>query len=162
MAIIASAPTSLVIASSRMVCGTSRLMRVAMLRARPLYWRTTFAVQNIAIAVWSAVRVVRASAPTDLISLNAATHCGLDSDGGGAGWNWPGRLSRDGRTFAIHGVCGAAYALGVNRQTPGPGAGVGNVDVEAIGVWRPSPARSRSTSVAASPPCAIPLRFAGP
>ena len=81
---------------------------MAMLRARPLYWRTTFAVQKIAIAVWSAVRVVLVAAPSDLISSNAATHCGLDSDGGGAGWNWPARLSRNGRTFAIHGVCGAA------------------------------------------------------
>jgi len=43
------------------------------------------AVQKIAIAVWSAVRVVLAAAPSDLTSLNAATHCGLDSDGGGAG-----------------------------------------------------------------------------
>src|SRR3954466_13891515 len=52
MAIIASAPTSFVIASRRLVCGTSRLILAAMLRARPLYWRTTFAVQKSAVAVW--------------------------------------------------------------------------------------------------------------
>ena len=118
---------------------------MAMLRARPLYWRTTFAVQKSAIAVCSGVRVVLVAAPSDLTSLNAATHCGLDSDGGGAGWNWPARLSRNGRTLAIHGVCGAAYALGVSRQTPGPGGSVGNGEVEAIGVCSPSPARSRSS-----------------
>src|SRR3954462_6015221 len=118
MAIIASAPTSLVIASRRLVCGTSRRILVAMLRARPLYWRTTFAVQKSATAVWSAVRVVLAAAPTDLTSLNAATHRRLDSDGGGAGRNWSGLSRPKGRTARIHGVCGAAYALGVSRQTP--------------------------------------------
>src|SRR4051812_32152920 len=108
MAIMASAPTSLIIANSRVVWGTSRLSLVAMLRARPLYWRMTFAVQKIAIAVSSDVRVVLSAAPSDLVSLNAATHCGLDSDGGGDGRNWSGRLSRNGRTLAIQGVCGAA------------------------------------------------------
>src|SRR3954454_8966484 len=125
MAIIASAATSLVIASRRLVCGTSRRILVAMPRASRLYWRTTFAVQKSAIAVWSAVRVVLAAAPSDLTSSNAAAHRGLDSDGGGAGWNWSRRSSRNGRTLAIHGVCGAAYALGVSRQTPGPGGSVG-------------------------------------
>src|SRR4051812_28565854 len=109
-----------------------------MLRARPLYCRTTFAVQKSAIAVWSGVRVVLLTAPTDLISLKSATHCGLDSDGGADGRNWSGRRSRNGRTVAIHGVCGAAKALGVSRQMPGPGASAGNGDVEAIGVRRPS------------------------
>src|SRR3954451_2449581 len=100
MAIIASAPTSFVIASRRLVCGTSRRLLVARLRARPVYWRMTFGVQNSAGVVWSAVRVVLVAAPSDFTSLNAATHGGLDSGGGGAGWNWPGRLSRNGRTFA--------------------------------------------------------------
>src|SRR3954470_23546906 len=162
MAIMASAATSLVIASRRLVRGTSSRICVATLRARPLYWRTTFAVQKSAIAVWLVVRVVLAAAPSDFTSLNAATHRGLDSDGGGAGWNWPARLSRKGRTFAIHGVCGTAYALGVKRQTPGPGGSVGNGDVEAIGVCRPSPARSRSTLLAESAPCTIPVRLARP
>src|SRR5262245_41576768 len=107
MAIIASAPTSLIIASSRAVAGTPRLSLVAVLRARPLYWRITFAVQNSAVCFWSSLRVVLVAEPSDLVSLNAATHCGLDSAGGGGGRNWPALRSRNGRTLAIHGVCGA-------------------------------------------------------
>ena len=41
------------------------------------------------------VRVVLVAAPSDFTSLNAATHCGLDSDGGGAGWNWSGALEQE-------------------------------------------------------------------
>ena len=58
-----------------------------MLRARMLYWRTTFAVQKIAIAVSSGVRVVLLTAPSDLTSLKASTHSWLCSEGGGGGWN---------------------------------------------------------------------------
>ena len=90
------------------------------------------------------------TAPSDLTSLNASTHCWLCSDGGGGGRNWSALSSTNGRMFAIHGVCGAAYAGGVSRQTPGPGASVGNGEVEPIGVCRPSSARSRRTLAAAS------------
>src|SRR5580765_5429158 len=83
IAIIASAPTSLTIANSRAVWGTSRPSLVAVPRARPLYWRTTFAVQNSAVCFCSSVRMVLVAEPSDLVSLNAATHCGLDSEGGG-------------------------------------------------------------------------------
>src|SRR3954452_10210449 len=129
MAIMASAPTSLVIASRRLVCATSRFIRVAMLRARALYWRTTFAVQNSAPAVWSALRFVLAAAPSDFTSLNASTQRRLHSDGGGSGRNWSARLSMNGRTFAIHGICGGKYAVGVSRHTPGPGGSVANGEV---------------------------------
>src|SRR4051794_39881109 len=132
MAIMASAPTSLVIASSLLVCATSRFMRVAMLRARALYWRTTFAVQNSAPAVWSAVRFVLAAPPSDFTSSNASTQVWLRSDGGGSGRNWSGRLSMNGRTFAIHGICGGAYAVGVSRHTPGLGGRVANDEVVPI------------------------------
>src|SRR5262249_54198243 len=90
------------------------------------YWRTTFAVQKIATAVWSGVRVALSAAPSDLISLNASTHCWLCSDGGGGGRNWSALSSPNGRIVAIHGVCGAAYAGGVRRPTPGPATSGGN------------------------------------
>jgi hypothetical protein len=53
--------------------------------------------------------------------------------------------------FAIHGVCGFAYAGGVSRQTPGPNGKVGKGDVDAIGC-NPSSARSRRILSAARPP----------
>ena len=49
----------------------------------------------------------------------------------------------NGRTFAIHGVCGAAYAPASAATRPVPGGSVGNGEVEPIGVCSPSPARSR-------------------
>lgn len=119
--------------------GTSRLAFVAMLRARPLYWRTTFAVQKIATSVWSGVRVALLAAPSDFTSLSASTHRRLCSDEGAAGKNWSALSSPNGRMVAIHGVCGAAYPGGVSRQTPGPGASVRKGEVEPIGVCRPSP-----------------------
>ena len=94
-------------------------------------------------------------APCTLSSLNAATHSGLDSDGGGAGRNWSALFRMNGRTDATHGVCGARYG-GVNRHTPGPGASVGNDDVDAIGVWSPSPSRSAISFAAARAPYRMP------
>src|SRR5437879_4888675 len=75
--------------------------------------------------------------PCALISLNAVTHSWLESDGGGAGRNRFGLSRMNGLTEATHGVCGARYAGGVRRHTPGPGARVGNADVDAIGVTSP-------------------------
>src|SRR5438270_3374367 len=141
----ASAATTFTIAASRALCARSSPRASVTSRSRRLYWRTTFADQNLAIAVSSAVRAVLVALPYVLSSLNAVAQSELDSDGGEPGRNWAASLRTNGWTFAAHGVCGAAYADGVSRQTPGPGVRVGKVAVDPIGVTRPSPVRVRMT-----------------
>ena len=109
----------------------------------------TFAVQNLAVVV--SVVFGFMLEPCTLTSLKAATHCGLDSDGGAGGWNWSARCRMNVLTDPTHGVCGAWYG-GVRRQTPGLGGSVGNDDVEPIGVTRPSPMRAAITRLAATDP----------
>src|SRR4029078_10182843 len=120
-----------------------------MSRTRRVSWRTTWAVQNFAVAVCAAVRCVLESWPTALISLNPATHSALPRAGGGGGRKRAALGRRDGSIVPAHGVCGARYAGGVRRHTPGPGVLVGNDDVDPIGVRRPSPVRRAMMFVAA-------------
>src|SRR5947209_6996844 len=141
----ASAAMSLTIAARRAVWTRSRPLASVTSRTTRLYCRGTFADQNLATAVSSAVRAVLVALPKVFSSLNAVTQSELESDGGGPGRNWAPLLRTKGCTFATHGVCGARYAGGVKRHTPGPGAIVGKVDVEASGVTRPSPVRARMT-----------------
>ena len=115
------------------------------------------AVQNLAVDVSTVFGFVLE--PCTLISLKAATHNGLDSDGGGGGRNWSGRCRMNGVTDPTHGVCGAWNAGGVRRQTPGPGVSVENGEVEAIGVTSPSPVRPRITPRAATDPKNVPRYF---
>src|SRR5205085_10377038 len=65
---------------------------------------------------------------------------------------------RNGFALPTHGVCGAANG-GVKRHTPGPAGSVGNVDVEAIGVWSPSPFLVRMIWSAATQPILMPASF---
>src|SRR5437588_11370561 len=141
----ASAATTFTIAASRALCAKSSPRASMTSRAMRLYCRGTFADQNLAIAVSSAVRAVLVALPYVFSSLNAVTQSELESDGGGPGRNWAPLLRTKGCTFATHGVCAARYAGGVKRHTPGPGAIVAKVDVEASGVTRPSPVRARMT-----------------
>src|SRR5690349_1105632 len=147
--ICASAPTVFTIDTSRAVSTVSRLLAVATSRARRLYCRITFAVQNLAVLV-SAVFGF-AFEPCTSSSSTASTHCWLCSDGGAGGKNCAALSRMNGRTFATHGVCGARYG-GVSRQTPGPGESVGNDEVDAIGVCSPSPSRSAISLAAANAP----------
>src|SRR3712207_6479509 len=54
--------------------------------------------QNLAYAVWSAVRVALPAWPTDFTSAKARAYALLPSVGGGLGRNWPGYVSANGRT----------------------------------------------------------------
>src|SRR6266851_1991450 len=155
--ICASAPTVLTIATRRAVSTSPRPWAVATSRASVLYCRITFAVQNRAVDLSPAFGFVLE--PSALISLNAVTHWLLPRDGGGGGRNWSPLCRMKGRTFATHGVCGAKYAPGVRRHTPGPGVSVGNDDVEPIGVTRPSPSRSAISLAAVRSPYPIPTSF---
>src|SRR5690242_17598672 len=139
-----SSAITLTIATKRALATVSRPWASTIPRATALYWRTTFAVQNFAVAVWSAVRTVLVELPYALTSLNASTHAWLDSDGGGGGRNCLALFRMKVCTFAIHGVCAGANG-GVSRYTPGAGASIVNVDVVAIGVIRPSSVRSLIT-----------------
>src|SRR4051812_11560704 len=121
--ICASAPTVFTIARSRAVSARLEPLATATSRASRLYWRVTFAVQNLAVPV--SVVFGLAFDPCDLISSNALTQVVLVSDGGGVGRNCAADRRMNGRTCATHGVWGAAYAGGVRRQTPGPGVRVG-------------------------------------
>src|SRR5437868_657217 len=132
-----------------------------MSRATRLYCRMTFADQDLAMFVSSAARMVLVAPPQVFTSLYAVTQSELDSAGGGPGRNWEPLVRMKGRTFAAHGVCGAANG-DVRRYTPGPGVSVGNVNVEAIGVCRPSPVRARMTWLAATQPILWPASFAWP
>src|SRR5436305_15298057 len=141
----ASAGRSLNIGASRAVWTRSSPRASVTSRTTRLYCRGTFADQNLAMFVSSAVRAVLVAPPYVFSSLNAVTQSELDSDGGGPGRNWAPLLRTKGCTFATHGVCDARYAGGVKRHTPGPGAIVGKVDVDASGVTRPSPVLARMT-----------------
>src|SRR5207248_11765041 len=81
---------------------------------------------------------------------------------GGPGRNCAPLPRMKGWTFATHGVCGVRYAGGVSRHTPGPGVRVGKVDVEPIGVIRPSPVWARVTWLAATRPTFWPASLAWP
>src|SRR5262245_1752995 len=133
-----------------------------MSRTSRLYWRMTLAVQNRADFVCAGVRVVLVVEPTALISSNCWTQAALSSDGGGGGRNRSALGTTNVRTSPTHGVCGAAYAGGVSRHTPGPGVRVGNVVVTPIGVRRPSPARMARSWVADACPTPIPSVLAWP
>jgi hypothetical protein len=71
--ICASAPTTFTIAIRRAVSTISLFLAAATSRARRLYCRITFAVQNFAVVV-SAVFGF-AFEPWTSISLNTSTHC---------------------------------------------------------------------------------------
>src|SRR4051794_4854353 len=77
-----SAAITLTIAVKRAVFSVSNPRMSTILRATALYWRTTFAVQNFAIAVCSAVRAVLVALPSDLSSFTASAQVWLCSDGG--------------------------------------------------------------------------------
>src|SRR5512132_2151801 len=135
--ICASAPTTLIMAASRAVWSRSSPRATAMSRTLWFSCRITFADQNLAMSVCSCVRAVLSAAPYFLIWLNASTHVLLESDGGGSGRNCAPLPRMNGRTFATHGVWGAANG-GVSLQTPGPGVRVGKDDVVPMGVILPS------------------------
>src|SRR5690349_18366498 len=108
------------------------------------------------------VLVVLVADPTSLISAKAVAQAVLERAGGGGGTNWFALRSTYVFIEATHGVCGGRYAGGVRRHRPAAGGSTGNVDVDAIGVVRPSPARRAMMYCAARRPTAIPLVFAGP
>src|SRR2546423_6817516 len=97
-------------------------------RTTPLYCRITFAVSNCATLVCATVRTLLFAPPYAATSLNAAAHSGLESDGGGAGRNWPTLFRMNGCTLPTHGVCAAANG-GVTSHTPWPGFCVRKIDV---------------------------------
>jgi hypothetical protein len=66
-------PTVLTIAASRAVWSNPRPRWSAVSRTTRLYCRTTFADQNLAIAVCSLVRALPLASPYNLIWLNAST-----------------------------------------------------------------------------------------
>src|SRR5690348_17845894 len=101
-----SAATTSIIAARRAVSTRLRPFAAATSRTVPLSCRITFAVQNSAVAVWAGVRVVLESRPIALISLNCATHSGLDSEGGGGGRNRSAVGTMNGFIVASHGVWG--------------------------------------------------------
>src|SRR6266567_8230296 len=100
--ICASGPTVFTIATSRAVSTTPSDLLVATSRASRLYWRITFAVQNRATDVSEVFGFV--FEPCSLISLKAATHSALESDGGGPGRNWSPLSRMNGLTAPTHGV----------------------------------------------------------
>src|SRR5689334_23645995 len=102
----ASAAIVSTIAKRRADCTRSMLWPAATLRARPLYCRITFAVQNIAVVLSAVFGFVLD--PCSLTSLNASTHAWLWRDGGGGGRTRSVLSRMNGRTLPTHGVCGAA------------------------------------------------------
>src|SRR3954447_16912355 len=152
----------LTIASSLAVLRRLSALLVAKSRSASLYCRTTFAVQNFAMFVSAAVRVVLVADPRSLTSLNAVTHAELESAGGGGGSNALPPRSTYGVIDATHGVCGGRYAGGVSRQTPAAGASTGSGEVAPIGSVSPSPERSNIMCWAAVRPTAMPLVLAEP
>src|SRR3954452_9520415 len=130
-------------------------------RTTPLYCRITFAVSNCATLVWATARALLFAPPYAATSLHAAAHSGLESNGGGAGRNWPALFRMNGCTLPTHGVCAAANG-GVRRQMPGPGLSVGKIDVIKIGSVSASRLRPRITWLAATTPILFPACLAGP
>src|SRR5258708_38503389 len=130
--ICASAPIRFTIAARRDVSRRLRWRAEARSRTSRLYCRITLAVQNLAIAVCSAVRRVLTEEPYSWMSPNARIQVELVSAGGESGRNRSASVRMNGLTSPTQGVCGAAYAGGVRRQTPGPGVRVGKDDVTPI------------------------------
>src|SRR5690242_5584260 len=137
-----SAATTFTIAISLADLRKLSPMLVTTSRSAWLSWRTTLAVQNLAMFVSSAVRVVLVADPTVLTSSNAVTHAALESAGGGGGKSALPPRRTHGFIAATHGVWGGRYAGGVRRQSPAATAITGNVAVDPIGSVRPSPLRS--------------------
>ena len=95
-------------------------------RSRSDAWSGAIGIpeMNIAVSVWSAVRVVLFSEPISFTSLNSRVYLSEVMAGGPRGLNWCAILSMNGRTSPIHGASIGGMAGGVGRQTPGAGGSV--------------------------------------
>jgi hypothetical protein len=116
------------------------------------------ALQNLAAAVWSGVRVVLESWPMLVTSARTAVYPGVFIGGGGAGRNWLACSSRNGRTDPQLVNIGGPNFGGVRRYAPGAVPATN----AAGGVADPSASRSVSSARAAAEPTATPSRVGVP
>src|SRR5437588_6164454 len=114
-AIARSIVASMLLAWARLVCWSSMSVSAVWFQV----FQMGAALQNLAAAVWSGVRVVLESWPMLVTSARTAVYPGVFIGGGGAGRNWLACSSRNGRTDPQLVNIGGPNFGGVRRYAPG-------------------------------------------